>query len=128
MLDKKLFGVKQLLDAYAKPLFWLAFVVLSTLFLIPQEYLIPEVFDWWDKLQHSLAFGVLSLLGFLAYSRTHNQILAMVIAMVIYGAVIELAQSLTGWRYGEFRDWLADTLGVAIAWIIYRYFLKRRSA
>ena len=86
---------------------------------MPQQYLIPEVFDWWDKLQHSLAFGVLTILGLLAYARAGSGVFRVIILLSIYGALIEVLQTLSGWRYGEFRDWLADVLGVAIAWGVY---------
>jgi VanZ family protein len=91
---------------------------------MPVEFLPPDVFDWWDKLQHALAFGVLTLLGLVAYGRNSTSIKRMTIAMVIYGALIELLQAVSGWRYGEFWDWLADVLGVAIAWGVFAYIQK----
>jgi VanZ family protein len=99
--------------------FWLAFITLTYLFLVPQQYLAPEIFDWWDKLQHSLAFGVLTILGLIAYGSSQKQVSGVVFALSGYGALIEVLQSLSGWRYGEFRDWVADLLGVAIAWGIF---------
>ncbi|MEA9601209.1 VanZ family protein [Polynucleobacter sp. MG-28-Ekke-A2] len=99
--------------------FWLTFAILTYLFLVPQQYLIPEVFDWWDKLQHSLAFGVLTILGLLAYARTGSEVFRVIIVLSIYGALIEVLQTLSGWRYGEFRDWVADVLGVVIAWGVF---------
>jgi VanZ family protein len=94
-------------------------LVLTYLFLVPQQLLIPEIFDWWDKLQHSLAFGVLTILGLLAYARTRAEVFRVIILLSIYGALIEILQTLSGWRYGELRDWLADVLGVVIAWGIF---------
>ena len=108
----------------SRALFWLTFAVLTYLFLVPQQYLAPEVFDWWDKLQHSLAFGVLTILGLLAHARTGSRVFQVIILLSIYGALIEVLQSLSGWRYGEFRDWLADVLGVVIAWGVYCYIQK----
>jgi VanZ family protein len=105
--------------AICKYAFWLTWVILSYLFLVPQQFLIPEVFDWWDKLQHSLAFGVLAILGLLAYARTRAEVFRVIMLLSIYGALIEMLQTLSGWRYGEFRDWLADELGVAIAWGVF---------
>ena len=100
--------------------------MLTYLFLAPQQFLIPEVFDWWDKLQHSLAFGVLTILGLLAYARTSSGVFRVIILLSIYGALIEVLQALSGWRYGEFRDWLADELGVAIAWGVFVLIQKNR--
>jgi VanZ family protein len=91
---------------------------------MPVEFLPPDIFDWWDKLQHALAFGVLTLLGLLSYGRSNPSIMRMVIAMAFYGALIEIVQALSGWRYGEISDWIADFVGVAIAWGIFTYLQK----
>jgi VanZ family protein len=91
---------------------------------VPQQLLIPEVFDWWDKLQHSLAFGAFTIFGLLAYGRTRAEVFRVIMLLSIYGALIEVLQTLSGWRYGEFRDWLADVLGVVIAWGVYYYIQK----
>ena len=107
----------------ARIAFWLALTLLSILFLLPQHYLASGVFDWWDKLQHSLAFGVLTLLGLLAYATNktllQKQSHRIVLAMVLYGALIEVLQSVSGWRYGEFGDWAADVVGVLLAWLLF---------
>ncbi len=36
------------------------------------------------------------------------------------GVGIEYAQHLTGWRQGDWADWLADCVGVAIASVIWK--------
>jgi VanZ family protein len=97
---------------------------LSCLFSVPQQYLAPEIFDWWDKLQHSLAFGVLSILGLMAYGSNQVKMRGVVLALAMYGALIEALQALSGWRYGEFRDWLADLLGIVIACGVFLYLQK----
>jgi VanZ family protein len=122
-------GVKKvvqdkLLFSIAKLGFWFTFLALTFLFLVPVQYLASDVFDWWDKLQHALAFGVLTLLGLVAYGRSPTFIMWIVIAMVIYGVLIEIVQALSGWRYGELSDWIADLVGVAIAWGIFIYLQK----
>ena len=105
-------------------LFWVSLIALTYLFLAPLGYLISDIFDWWDKLQHSLAFSVLTILGLIAYGSNQATVKRVVLILAIYGALIEVSQSLSGWRYGEFRDWLADLLGVAIAWGIFIYLQK----
>ena len=47
----------------------------------------------------------------------------MVLAMLAYGAGIELAQWLVGWRFAEWADLAADAVGVALGWGL----LRRRS-
>jgi VanZ family protein len=112
------------ISAIAKFGFWATFLVLTYLFLVPQQYLAPEIFDWWDKLQHSLAFGVLTILALIAYGLNQTKVRRATFALGTYGALIEVLQSLSGWRYGEFRDWLADLLGVVIAWGVFIYLHK----
>jgi VanZ family protein len=104
--------------------FWSAWIALSYLFLMPVEFLPPNIFDWWDKLQHALAFGILTLLGLVVYGRNSTSIKRMTIAMAFYGALIEILQSLSGWRYGEFSDWISNLVGVAMAWGIFTYLQK----
>lgn len=87
---------------------WLGFTVL---FLLPTEYLNEDVFDWWDKLQHALAFSTLTQIAHFAYP---SKLFQISVALLIYGGLIEILQSLTGWRQGDVGDWLADGIGVLI--------------
>ena len=95
--------------------FWSAALGVAVLSLMPIAYLPPQVFCLWDKAQHALAFTALALLGLLAYPR---QPWRMVLALLAFGGAIELAQAATGWRYGEWSDWLADAVGLAAGWAL----------
>ena len=95
--------------------FWSAALGVAVLSLMPIAYLPPQVFSLWDKAQHALAFTALALLGLLAYPR---QPWRMVLALLAFGGAIELAQAATGWRYGEWSDWLADAVGLAAGWAL----------
>lgn len=85
--------------------------------LLPGDYLPPVAFDVWDKAQHALGFLMLGLLGLWAYGSATKRI---VLGLLIHGALIELAQAATGWRYGDWQDWLANAVGVAAAYGIWR--------
>ena len=98
-------------------LFWVACAAVSVLSLLPGEFLPPVAFNWWDKAQHALAFLMLGGLGLVAYPKTARLVL---MGLLFYGAVIELAQAATGWRYGDVQDWFADAVGVAAAYLIWR--------
>lgn len=103
----------------ARYIFWLVMLVMTILFLAPQEFVSGDIFHWWDKAQHALAFGVLMLLGFVAYPK---YFWSVVISLILYGAVIEIIQSWTGWRQGDVMDTLADMVGVlVIAFFILGY-------
>ncbi len=36
----------------------------------------------------------------------------VLVGLLIFGAAIEIAQSVSGWRYGDPLDWVADAVGV----------------
>jgi len=93
--------------------FWLALGAVAVLSLLPGPYLPPLAFDVWDKAQHAGAFAGLAALGLPAYPRQPGRVL---LGLLAYGVAIEAAQSATGWRYGDWQDWLADALGVLVGW------------
>lgn len=92
--------------------FWASAAAVVGLSLAPVAHLPPLVFDLWDKAQHALGFMVLAWLGLWAYPR-HT--LRVLVGLLLLGAWIEWAQSATGWRHGDWLDWLADAAGVAVA-------------
>ena len=103
------------LQPCARALFWLATLTVVVLSLMPVQYL-PDKgpFNFWDKAQHALAFAVLTALGLVAWPEQARR-LQMLGALLLLGGAIEVAQHLTGWRHGEWADWAADAVGVAIA-------------
>ncbi len=96
-------------------IFWLVMLVMTILFLVPQQFVSSPIFDWWDKAQHALAFGVLMLLGFLAYSRAFWKV---AMGLILYGVAIEVIQSWTGWRSGEVLDAAADGVGIVLSGLL----------
>ncbi len=98
----------------ARVVFWALVLAVSALSLTPVEHLPPQVFDLWDKAQHALAFAALTVAGRLAYPALGWPMLAA--ALLAHGAAIEVAQAATGWRYGEWADWMADAVGVGLGW------------
>lgn len=100
--------------------FWLSVVGVTTLSLLPAPWLPPVAFDVWDKAQHALAFVLLGGLGLWAYATSSGRI---VLGLLAYGALIEVVQSFTGWRYGDWQDWLADAVGVGVTylgWVLWK--------
>jgi len=91
--------------------FWLAIVAVSLAALAPVSYLPSPVFSVWDKAQHTLVFGMLTLLGCLAFPQRGVRV---IVGLLGYAAVIELAQEVSGLRTGDWKDWLADAIGVAV--------------
>lgn len=102
--------------------FWILLLCVAVLSLMPTGYLPPQVFSLWDKAQHALGFMALALLGLRAYPRHPWQVLA---GLLVFGGGIELAQAATGWRHGEWADWLADAVGMAAGLALARRPLAR---
>ena len=104
--------------ALARAAFWLATAVVVVTSLLPGPYL-PKggIFDLWDKAQHALAFAVLALLGLWSW-RPRALRVRLVVGLLALGGVIEVAQHLSGWRHGDWADWLADSLGVLVAILV----------
>ena len=98
--------------------FWLALCLVTILSLLPADQLPSIAFDVWDKAQHTLGFLLLGTLGLWSYPQVS---LRVVLGLLIYGAAIELAQAATGWRQGDWLDWIANALGVAAAYGIWRW-------
>lgn len=98
-----------------KSAFWLCAISVAILSLLPVAYLPAQSFDIWDKAQHAGGFAVLTLLGHFAHPRDPWRV---GLGLLAYGAVIELAQSATGWRHGDGLDLLADGLGIALGTVL----------
>ncbi|CAI09514.1 VanZ family protein [Aromatoleum aromaticum] len=98
-------------------LFAAACLAVAVLSLLPGTALPPVAFNVWDKAQHAGAFAALAVLGLWAFPRWP---VAVVGALLVYGVFIELAQDATGWRYGDWHDWLADAVGVTLGFMAWR--------
>ena len=109
--------VSSWLPSALKAMFWLSLAVLTVASLVPVALLPPQALNLWDKAQHALGFAWLAAWGLLAYPR---QTIAVAGGLVAWGGAIELMQAATGWRYGEWIDWLADAIGVAVALGVWR--------
>ena len=92
---------------------WLTVGVVTVLALMPAEHLQFPALDWWDKGQHAIAFLILTAWALWLRPQTQFRV---VLGMLVYGAGLELAQWLVGWRYAEWADLLADTVGIGMAW------------
>ena len=98
--------------------FWCSVIVLAIGSLVPVDLLPRQAASIWDKGQHAFGFAWLALVGLLAYS---NKPWPLLFGLLVYGGVIELLQAATGWRYGEWLDFLADGIGIVIGtalWLV----------
>lgn len=93
--------------------FWVCLAAVLTLSLMSDVS--PSLSTGWDKGNHLLAFAVLALLGRVAYP---GRLLLIVVGLLGYGILIELLQSLTGYRVAEFKDLIADALGILLGCLL----------
>ena len=98
----------------AKVIFWLLFLALILGAVMPQSNS-PQFFALADKVVHTVAFLVLTLVGLRAYPR---QVLVMVVILISLGGLIEILQGYTSTRSQEWEDFLADTLGVGLGTLL----------
>ncbi len=96
---------------FAKTAFFIGLMAVIALSLLPQENL-PET-GMWDKLNHALAYGVLAASGGIGF-KGWRSLLMVGIGLVVLGAGLELAQSVTPERDGSIYDALANFVGVVI--------------
>ena len=106
-----------------RSLFWLLWIGVTVLFLLPSDYLGNPVFDWWDKAQHALVFLV--LLGLAHFGYETKQV-PLLFALMMYGGLIEVLQSTLGWRQGDWFDWLADAAGDLLGSGLIRCFSRQQ--
>jgi VanZ family protein len=94
-------------------LFWTAAAFALAMAILPSP---PNLHETKDKIQHMIAFGVLTLLAAVAYPRRPwGQLL---VGLSLFGAFIELVQAIPAiHRDSDVKDWLVDTIaaGAAIA-------------
>ena len=100
--------------------FWVLVSVTLWLSLIPEDQ-IPSVLSFWDKAQHALGFAGLAFLGLMAYP---GRIRLLMLSLVLFGAGTECVQWLTGWRQGDWQDWVADCAGLMMGYLTWRLAVK----
>lgn len=96
--------------------FLAAVAVILYLTLAPNED-VPGSGMIWDKAAHSIAYGLLTLVGL--FMSTHRR--WMVVGVVwSLGIGVEIAQSQMGFgRQGDWRDALANTIGIILAYMLW---------
>jgi VanZ family protein len=91
----------------------------------------PLAFPHQDKLSHLLAYAVMAVLAWRAFSHRFavHRILGLVTILFcsLYGMSDEFHQSFVAGRNSEVADWLADTLGAAIATAAMIRYQQRRN-
>jgi hypothetical protein len=96
-------------------LFWAALAFAFTMAVLPHPPEIPG--NPSDKVQHILAFCVLSILGALAFPRAG--LVSVGIRLSAFGAFIEIVQAIPILhRDCDIMDWVADTAAIVVALLV----------
>lgn len=108
-------------------IFIICLAVLSYLLLMEMAPA-KEVSLYKDKLQHIVAFGGVTFWGLLAFQRYAKTVM---VGLSVFGAVMEVLQGLlTTTRQPSVYDWLADMVGILLAWgvvvLCQRWWSQRR--
>ena len=79
-----------------------------------------------DKIQHMIAFATLALLARLGFPKARDHTILERLSFL--GALIEVFQSIPSLhRDCDWRDWVADTLAVAVVLLVLRLWAHRKS-
>lgn len=70
-----------------------------------------------DKAHHALAYFACMFCWAQVYPLPLQR-LKLAIAFIVMGALVECAQGLTSYRFFEWLDMIANTAGVALAWLV----------
>ena len=86
---------------------------------------VPEVaLGVGDKTSHFLIYGVLAG-WFCLLARSLPGLLGTLLALTVFGMLVEVAQGMTGYRYAEWGDVLANSLGCLLGSLAYLPPLRR---
>lgn len=93
----------------------LAVVLWGTLTPEPPQFISPPL-PQFDKLEHFGAFLLLNA-WFIAAQPGRRRWWLITFAFIVLGGVIEIIQGWSGFRDGDWLDWMADNAGVVLgAW------------
>jgi VanZ family protein len=103
----------------ARGAFVVGLLAVTVLSLAPAPAL-PSV-DLSDKLQHALAYAFLATTGCFGFGLTRSRArLVVVVALSLFGGLIELTQPVLAARTASVADALANEIGVALGWMLAR--------
>ena len=101
--------------------FWALLLAVTVLMLVPRPP--PRIDTGWDKANHLLAFAAPMFAALVAWTRSNStraQAGWLAAGLWAWGGVIELLQGLMPPRSADWRDWLADGLGVLLGLTLFR--------
>jgi len=80
----------------------------------------------WDKLNHVAAFAALAVCAVFGWRSSRAARLSVLLALLAFGAAIELLQLQLPNRSGEWTDLGADAIGIGLGALLAMLWLRRR--
>ena len=103
----------------AQGAFAIGLLAVAVLSLAPVQTL-PSL-DLSDKIQHALAYAFLAATGCFGFGLTSLRAqIAVVVALSVFGGVIEVLQPPLAGRTGTIADGIANQIGIALGWMLAR--------
>ena len=99
----------------------LAVLVVLVLSVIKTGSPLPGEYS--DKIEHALAFFLLAALAGIGHAGS-GLARHLLLALIVYGLLIEGIQWCIPWREFSLLDWAADTVGVA-SWLVVAWLWRR---
>ena len=100
---------------YYRILFWLCAVAAVIVSLVPTTG--AQLFDLQDKVAHVVLYASLYFIAVQAYGSSFS-LLLLAIMVIGFGLSLEIAQSMTSYRYGDIWDFVANSIGVIAVWLL----------
>jgi len=98
-----------------KILFWFCASAAAVLSLMPTTG--AQLFQLQDKVAHAALYATLYYIAVRAYGSSFSLLLLAVMIMG-FGLFLEIAQSMTSYRYGDIWDFAANSIGVIAIWLL----------
>ena len=94
---------------------WSFLVISLILFLSPVSNTISSLIN--DKVSHAFAYGTLFFIAAKSYKDKYSSLYIGLLVFLL-GFIVEIVQSMTGYRSGEFDDVLANVFGIGLVGIL----------
>ncbi len=86
----------------------------------------PISFTYLDKIEHAIAYFVLTFLWLLKFKKQSAKIIVL-ITVVLYGVLLEVLQfKLTDYRTFDYMDMLANAFGALLAFLVFKFLEKKQ--
>ena len=102
-------------STYYRILFWLCAMAAVIVSLVPTTG--AQLFDLQDKVAHVVLYASLYFIAVQAYGSSFS-LLLLAIMVIGFGLSLEIAQSMTSYRYGDIWDFVANSIGVIAVWLL----------